>query len=95
MSGKDLLRVTKILAVKLFGAYTHEIPLRVKDHVTIIHGPNGVGKTVLFRLVTALLSGNVFELLKDPSSLLDKSILMPDPKSVCIHSIAMETVIDT
>ena len=34
--------------------------------MTIIHGPNGVGKTVLFRLVAALLSGNVLELLKVP-----------------------------
>ena len=66
MSKSDLLRVTKILVIKLFGMYTHEVPLRVRDRVTIIHGPNGVGKTVLFRLVAALLSGNVFELLKVP-----------------------------
>lgn len=66
MSNKDLLRVSKILVVKLFGTYTHEVPLRVEDRVTIIHGPNGVGKTVLFRLVAALLSGNILELLKVP-----------------------------
>ncbi len=66
MSNKDLLRVSKILVVKLFGTYTHEVPLRIEDRVTIIHGPNGVGKTVLFRLVAALLSGNVLELLKIP-----------------------------
>lgn len=66
MSDADLLRVSKILVVKLFGTYTHEVPLRIQDRVTIIHGPNGVGKTVLFRLVAALLSGNVLELLKIP-----------------------------
>ena len=66
MSDADLLRVNKILVVKLFGTYTHEVPLRIQDRVTIIHGPNGVGKTVLFRLVAALLSGNVLELLKVP-----------------------------
>lgn len=66
MADKDLLRVSNILVVKLFGTYTHEVPLRTQDRVTIIHGPNGVGKTVLFRLVAALLSGNIIELLKVP-----------------------------
>jgi predicted ATP-binding protein involved in virulence len=66
MSDPDLLRVNKILVVKLFGIYTHEVPLRIQDRVTIIHGPNGVGKTVLFRLVAAMLSGNVLALLKVP-----------------------------
>lgn len=66
MANDDLLRVTNIRVVKLFGTYTHDVPLRTQDRVTIIHGPNGVGKTVLFRLVTALLSGNFIELLKVP-----------------------------
>ena len=66
MANDDLLRVKEIRVVKLFGTYTHLVPLRTKDRVTIIHGPNGVGKTVLFRLVTALLSGNFLELMKVP-----------------------------
>jgi predicted ATPase len=66
MGRDDLLRVKHIKVVKLFGKYSHEVPLSEEDRVTIIHGPNGVGKTVLFRLVAALLSGNIFELLKVP-----------------------------
>ncbi|MCK6429071.1 MAG: ATP-binding protein [Burkholderiaceae bacterium] len=34
--------------------------------MTIIHGPNGVGKTVLLRLVASVLSGNLAELVKVP-----------------------------
>ena len=80
MPSDDLLRVNEIRVVKLFGKYTHQVPLRTADRVTIIHGPNGVGKTVLFRLVAALLSGNLFELLKVPFrsfevSLSDGSVL--------------------
>lgn len=66
MPNDDLLRVNEIRVEKLFGKYTHRVPLRTTDRVTIIHGPNGVGKTVLFRLVAALLAGNLFELAKIP-----------------------------
>ena len=66
MATRDLLRVTHIRVVNLFGRYTYEVPLRTNDRVTIIHGPNGVGKTVLLRLVAASLSGNFPELVKVP-----------------------------
>lgn len=66
MATNDLLRVTHIRVTKLFGQYTHEVSLRTDDRVTIIHGPNGVGKTVLLRLVTAFLSGNISEMVKVP-----------------------------
>ena len=66
MATSDLLRVTHLRVSKLFGRYTHEVPLRAEERVTIIHGPNGVGKTVLLRLVAAVLSGNLPELVKVP-----------------------------
>lgn len=66
MANSDLLRVTNLRVEKLFGMYTHEVELRTKDRVTIIHGPNGVGKTVLLRLVAAVLSGNFTEVVKVP-----------------------------
>lgn len=65
-NANDLLRVTLIRVEKLFGRYTHEVQLRRDDRVTIIHGPNGVGKTALLRLVFALLSGNLAEIVKVP-----------------------------
>lgn len=66
MESNDLLRVTRIRVTNLFGRYTHDVPLRTDDRVTIIHGPNGVGKTVLLRLTAALLSGNMYTLVKTP-----------------------------
>jgi len=66
MASNDILRVSHVRVVDLFGKYSHEVPLRTTDRVTIIHGPNGVGKTVLLRLVVATLTGNFPELLKVP-----------------------------
>lgn len=39
----------------LFGRYDHRVDLRIADRVTIIHGPNGVGKTKLLEQLAALL----------------------------------------
>lgn len=38
----------------LFGLFTHTIRFRRKEHITIIHGINGVGKTTLLRILKSL-----------------------------------------
>ena len=43
--------------------FDHEIPLNQESRITIVHGPNGVGKTVLFQLVHALFHYD-YELLR-------------------------------
>ncbi len=48
------MRITKISVKGLFGMFDHEIPLNQDERITIIHGPNGVGKTVLMRMVHGL-----------------------------------------
>ena len=50
------MRITKISVKKLFGVFDHEIPLNQESRITIIHGPNGVGKTVLLRMVHGLFT---------------------------------------
>lgn len=50
------MRLTKVRVTKLFGLFDHEIPLNLEERITIIHGPNGFGKTVILRMVSALLS---------------------------------------
>ena len=37
--------------------YNHCIDLNMDERVTILHGPNGVGKTVLLGMINGLLSG--------------------------------------
>ncbi len=52
------MRVTKISVTGLFGQYDHTIPLNQEERITIIHGPNGVGKTILLRMIHGLLQAN-------------------------------------
>ncbi|MEA9755531.1 AAA family ATPase [Xanthomonas campestris pv. raphani] len=51
------LRVGSVSIEGLFGIYDHHVELRSGQAGTIIHGPNGVGKTVLLNCVSALFNG--------------------------------------
>lgn len=48
------MRITKVSVEKLFGIFDHEIPLNQDSRITIIHGPNGVGKTILLQLIRSV-----------------------------------------
>ncbi|MBK9261539.1 MAG: AAA family ATPase [Polyangiaceae bacterium] len=61
-----VLRVKRVKVEGLFGLYNHDIPLNLDDRVTIVHGPNGVGKTVLLKLIAAVFSGEYEQLAKVP-----------------------------
>ncbi|HDR9799131.1 TPA: AAA family ATPase [Burkholderia cenocepacia] len=61
---QGLLKVKRVEITGLFGLYDHKIDLNVEERVTIIHGPNGVGKTMLLKLVAALFSGRIVELAR-------------------------------
>lgn len=50
------MRITRVLVKGLFGMFDHDIQLNQDSRITIIHGPNGVGKTVLMRLVHGLFN---------------------------------------
>ena len=52
------MRLTKVRVTKLFGLFAHEIPLNREERITIIHGPNGFGKTIVLRMLAALCSRN-------------------------------------
>ena len=56
------MRLTKIEVEKLFGLFSHKIQLRSRERMTIIHGPNGYGKTAMLRLTNALLTGRLSDL---------------------------------
>lgn len=60
------MRITKIEVKGLFGVFDHEIPLNQDEHITIIHGPNGYGKTILLTLVNAIFNSQYHKLLIIP-----------------------------
>ncbi|OQX06313.1 MAG: hypothetical protein BWK73_31185 [Thiothrix lacustris] len=60
------LRITEIGVRGLFGMYDHTIKLNSEERITIIHGPNGVGKTVFLGLAHNLLLGQFQRLVAIP-----------------------------
>ncbi len=52
------MRITKISVKKLFGVFDHEIPLNQESRITILHGPNGFGKTILLTMLNGLFNSN-------------------------------------
>ena len=57
------MRITKVSVKKLFGIFDHEISLNQDSRITIIHGPNGFGKTILLTMLNGLFNSSyrVFE----------------------------------
>ena len=53
------MRVTNVGVKGLFGVFDHEIPLLNTDRVTIILGPNGFGKTMILRMIAALVKNDI------------------------------------
>src|SRR5205807_9806583 len=47
-------RLQQISVTNLFGMFTYHIPLNLHERITIIHGPNGFGKTVILRMLNEL-----------------------------------------
>ena len=58
------MRITKISVKGLFGMFDHEIPLNQESRITIIHGPNGVGKTVLAADASRTMFNYEYELFR-------------------------------
>ncbi len=55
-SARQLRRLKRVEVDGLFGIYSHFIDLQLSDRVTLLHGPNGVGKTTVLKMIDALLT---------------------------------------
>src|SRR5437870_4872026 len=62
----SIMRVCRISVSKLFGIFDHDISLNQEERITIIHGPNGYGKTVILQLMDALFNERWSYLLSVP-----------------------------
>ena len=71
------MKIRQIEIKSLFGYFDHEIPLKTNDRITIIHGPNGVGKTTVLRLVHDLFERRFHSLFITP---FDRIVVRFDPK---------------
>lgn len=60
------MRIETIEIAGLFGIFNHAIPLNLEERITIIHGPNGFGKTATLRLVNGVFNSKYSELKAFP-----------------------------
>jgi predicted ATP-binding protein involved in virulence len=60
------MRIRKIVVKGLFEMFDHVIPCNLQEHITIIHGPNGFGKTVLLTMLNALFNSYYHVLRRTP-----------------------------
>ena len=65
---RPIRRVVRVSITGLFGLYDHTIPLNTDERVTILHGPNGIGKTIALRLIAAFFAGRYLEFSRVPFS---------------------------
>ena len=59
-------RITRISVTNLFGMFNHTIPLNLDERITIIHGPNGFGKTIILTILNDVFSERNSTLLSIP-----------------------------
>ncbi len=50
------MRIKQISVRGLFRVFDHTIPLNMEDRITIMHGPNGFGKTILLHMLDDLFN---------------------------------------
>lgn len=60
------MRIKQISVNGLFGIFDHVIPLNMDDRITVIHGPNGFGKTAMLRILNAFFNNRYWELRRIP-----------------------------
>ncbi|MEG4939353.1 AAA family ATPase [Microcoleus sp. F4-D5] len=60
------MRINKIYVAKLFGVFNHPVSLNMEDRITIIHSPNGFGKTALLRIINGFFNSRYSELRTIP-----------------------------
>jgi ABC-type transport system involved in cytochrome c biogenesis ATPase subunit len=53
------MKIKEIQVTGLFGTFDHTIPLTNSDRITIIHSPNGFGKTMILKMIASLASGDM------------------------------------
>jgi predicted ATP-binding protein involved in virulence len=53
------MRLREFRVQGLFGLFDHTIPLNLEQRITIIHAPNGYGKTVILKFLSGFFGGSL------------------------------------
>jgi hypothetical protein len=91
------VRILRIDVKGLCGLYDHTIELNRDERVTVLHGPNGVGKTAVLRMVHSLFSGgldNIGRVPFDSLAISLESSLNPSPGILEVKRVASKSSVD-
>jgi predicted ATP-binding protein involved in virulence len=58
------MQLERVRIEGLFGRFTHDIAFLRPENITIIHAPNGFGKTVVLTLINAFFSRQFYVFFK-------------------------------
>lgn len=81
------MRIKQISVTNLFGIFDHVIPMNMDERVTLIHGPNGFGKTILLKMINGFFDADysAFRLVPFDSFVMEfddkSSVLLSKPIS--------------
>src|SRR5258708_36062372 len=53
------MRLRQFRVQGLFGIFNHAVPLNLEQRITILHAPNGYGKTVILRFLSGFFGGSL------------------------------------
>jgi len=77
------MRIKRVFVEKLFGLFDHQIPMNMDDRTTIIHAPNGFGKTTILRMIDGLFNSRYSELRTVPFSVF--GVELEDGTTLCVE----------
>ena len=60
------MKIKIIKVIDLFDYYCYEIKIKAHDPISIIHAPNGYGKTTVFKMITYLLNLDIYNMCSIP-----------------------------
>jgi predicted ATP-binding protein involved in virulence len=81
------MRIKQISVYGLFDLFDHKIVLKEKEHITIIHSPNGFGKTFILRMIDHFFHGDISFFKDIPFSRFN--ILFEDNREISINKTSM------
>lgn len=76
------MRITKIIVYGLFGRFYHDLTLNSSNRITIIYGPNGIGKTTILRIIDNLFKTRLRALSRLPFAKLQ--VIFDNGARLCI-----------
>lgn len=84
------MKISQIKVMGLFGLFDHDIPLDSENRITIIHGPNGYGKTTVLRLVDALFNNKRAYLRNTPFD--ELSVIFEDSSKLTLSKVVKDDI---